>query len=55
MIESAFDADDCIEFEQSERRRRIVKIYLSLFQLIDERVRQRFGINFQSDCQRGPR
>ena len=52
LIKESFDADDRIEFESSECRRRIIEIDLSFLQLFRKRFGQRIGINFQSDAER---
>ena len=52
-VKEARDADDCIELEQRERRRRVVQIHLSSFELLLERSRNRIEIDFEADAQCG--
>src|SRR5215813_10738315 len=52
ILERTFHADDSIEFEQRERRCRIVEIHPAKLQLRDQRFGQCFSVDFQSDSQR---
>src|SRR5947208_16830439 len=54
-LEQAFQTDYCIEFEQRDGRRRIVEVEISLFELINKRLRQGVEIHFQAKAQRSGR
>jgi hypothetical protein len=46
------DADDCVELEQRDGRRRIVEVDLAGLQLFLQRVGQRVRVDLQADGQR---
>jgi hypothetical protein len=48
-------ADDGVELEQGERRRRVVEVHPPRPKLILERGRKRIHVDFQADRERGPR
>ena len=52
-VEPAGQPDHGIELEQGERRGRVVQVHLPGLDLRFQCRRQRVGVHFEPDCQRG--